>query len=294
MKPNLPTPRRSCLYMPGANARALEKARSLPVDVVIMDLEDAVAPDAKSLAREQVVKALSDGGYAPRECWVRINGDDSPECADDIAALAQVTPDAVLVPKVSQPAQLSRLRSQLAQYPALESVALWAMIETAEGIVHLADLAAVAAHVGLAGFVVGTNDLIKELRLLNDGNRTALQPLLSQTVVAARAAGIEVLDGVFNAIDDPDGLQRECVQGRMFGFDGKTLIHPSQIDAANAAFAPSELELSEAQAICAAFALPENAGKGVITVNGRMTERLHLEQAERTLALQAAIDAATN
>lgn len=281
---NLARPRRSALYMPAANARAIEKARELPCDVVILDLEDAVAPDAKDLAREQAAAAVKAGGFGRREVVVRINGLDTPWGHSDLALALDARPDALLVPKVSS-------AHDVTAYGAAEAagVPLWAMIETCASLFALDEIAAAGA--GLSTLVVGTNDLAKEMGCRLTTARAPLAGPLSLIVAAARAHGLAVLDGVFNGIEDDAGLAAQCEQGVEFGFDGKTLIHPRQIEAANAAFSPSNEELVWSKAIVAAFALPENAAKGVIRVEGRMVERLHLAQAERLIAVSDAIAA---
>ncbi len=284
-------PRRSALYMPGSNARALEKAKSLPADVVIFDLEDAVAPEAKEAARMQVMEAVAAGGYGSREIVVRINGLDTPWGAKDLAQAAAAAPNAILVPKVSSPHQLAEVARGLEEAPA--KVGVWAMIETPLAILNLRDIAAAARDPAtrLACFVMGTNDLVKETRAELDVNRTAALYWLSAAVTAARACGIEVLDGVYNAFKDADGLRRECLQGRQLGMDGKTLIHPDQIATANEVFSPSAEEVAFARKIIAAFAEPQNQGKGAITLDGRMVELLHAETARRTVAIAEAIAA---
>jgi citrate lyase subunit beta/citryl-CoA lyase len=284
-------PRRSVLYMPGSNARALEKAKSLPADALILDLEDAVAPDAKATARDQVCGAVKAGGYGPREIVIRINGLETPWGQTDLDAAAAAAPDAVLVPKVSSAADIARATGGLAKAGAPATTQLWAMIETPLAILNLADIAAAAKAPGarLSCFVLGTNDLVKETRAeLSDGRLGALY-WLSAAVTAARAYGLDVLDGVYNTFKDADGFVRECQQGRVLGFDGKTLIHPDQIAPANATFAPAEAEVAWARKIIAAFAQPESAGKGVITVEGRMVEIMHAEMAQRTVAIADAI-----
>ena len=282
-------PRRSALYMPGSNARALEKAKSLATDVVIFDLEDAVAPDAKETAREQIASAVSAGGYGGRELVIRINGLDTPWGAKDLAAAAAAGPDAILVPKVSTAAQLAEVGRALATAPS--RIAVWAMIETPLAILNLREIAESASDPAtrLAVFVMGTNDLVKETRAELDANRTAALYWLSAAVTAARAHGIEVLDGVFNAFRDVDGFKRECIQGRQLGMDGKTLIHPDQIAGANEIFSPSEADVAWARKIIAAFEQPENQGKGAITLDGRMVELLHAETARRTVSIADAI-----
>ncbi len=275
-------PRRSLLYMPASNSRAIDKARTLACDVVILDLEDAVAPDAKSEARETALAALVQGGFGSREVVVRINGLDTPWGRDDLTAVAQACPEAVLVPKISSPADLKAYATALA--PATK---LWAMVETCQGVMTLDAIAGSAAP--LEVLVVGSNDLAKEMRCRPGIERTPLLAALSHTVMAARAHGLGVVDGVFNDISDLEGLERQCLQGLDFGFDGKTLIHPGQIEAANRIFAPEPTEVDWAHRIVAAFELPENAARGVLKLEGRMVERLHLEEALRLIAVSAAI-----
>jgi len=284
-------PRRSVLYMPGSNARALEKAKSLPADALILDLEDAVAPDAKEAARKQVCEAVTAGGYGNREIVIRINGLDTPWGAADLAAAAAAGPDAVLLPKPGIGADIVRATEALAKGGASDKTRLWAMIETPLAILNVADIAAASRQVGarLACLVMGTNDLVKETRADLSANRRPALYWLSATVTAARAYGLDVLDGVYNNFRDADGLRRECVHGRRLGFDGKTLIHPDQVATANAVFAPLEAEVAFARKIIAAFDQPENKGKGVITVEGRMVELLHAAMALRTVAIAEAI-----
>lgn len=284
-------PRRSALYMPGSNARALDKARSLPADVIILDLEDAVAPEAKEMARAQVAGAVAADGFGDREVVVRINGLETPWGDDDLRRTAAAGPDAVLVPKVSDPAQLARVGSALAGAP--ERVRVWAMIETPLAILNVREIAGAAREPAsrLACFVLGTNDLVKETRVELDADRTAALYWLSSAVTAARAHSLDVLDGVFNAFRDLEGLRRECEQGRRLGMDGKTLIHPDQIAPANEVFAPSALQIAWASRVIAAFEAPEHRGKGAITLDGRMVELLHAESARRTLAIARAIAA---
>jgi len=272
--------------MPASNARAIDKARSLPCDVVILDLEDAVAPDAKAEARDQAVAAVKAGGFGGRELVIRVNGLDTPWGRDDMAAAAQAQPDAVLVPKISGP-------EDVAAYDALLAgeTRLWTMIETCRAIFRLEAIAALAGQTRLDAWVIGTNDLAKEMRCRHDAARTPLLPALALSVTAARAYGLTILDGVYNGIDDDAGLESQCAQGADFGFDGKTLIHPRQIEAANRAFAPAPDEVVWSRTIVAAFDAPENAGKGVLRVEGRMVERLHLAQARRLIALADAIAA---
>ncbi len=270
--------RRSALFIPGSNARAIEKAKTLDCDVVILDLEDAVVPDMKVGARAAAVAAVRHGGFGARELVVRVNGLDTEWGADDCAALGRVAPDAILLPKVSTPVDLAIARAEMDG-----TVPLWAMIETCAAITGIGALTASAAHHGLTCLIAGTNDLSKEMHCRPDVMRTPLLPALAAIVMAGRATGLVVLDGVCNTLEDGPVLAAECAQGAMFGFDGKSLIHPAQIGAANRAFGASEAQLAWARAVIAAFALPENSDKGAIRVNGEMIERLHLEQAERLL-----------
>jgi len=284
-------PRRSVLYMPGSNARALEKAKSLPADALILDLEDAVAPEAKDTARKQVCAAVTAGGYGHRELVMRINALGTPWGAADLAAAAAAAPDAVLLPKPGTGAEIERAARALAEAGAPDKTRMWAMIETPLAILNLADIAAASRQAGarLACLVMGTNDLVKETRADLSVNRRPALYWLSATVTAARAYGLDVLDGVYNNFRDADGLRLECVHGRRLGFDGKTLIHPDQVATANAVFAPPEAEVAFARKIIAAFDRPESKGKGVITVEGRMVELLHAEMARRTVAIAEAI-----
>ncbi len=273
--------RRTALYMPASNARAIAKARTLDCDVVILDLEDAVAPDEKARARQQVVEEVRAGGFGTRELVVRINALDTPWGADDAAAVRAIGADAVLVPKVSSVAELAAIRAALGE----DGPAIWAMIETCAGVLALPALAAAAGEMRLAALVAGTNDLAKEMRCRPGADRMPLVPALAGIAMAARAAGLVALDGVCNALDDPERLAAECAQGAVLGFDGKTLIHPAQIDAARAAFGPSAAELAWARAVIAAFAAAENADKGAIRLEGQMVERLHLAEAEALVAM---------
>ena len=284
-------PRRSVLYMPGSNARAIEKARTLPVDGVILDLEDAVAPEAKEQARAQVAQAVKAGGFGAREVFIRVNGIDTPWHADDMYAAAQAAPDAILVPKISTVEQLERIGQRLLDMRVDLKTRLWAMIETPAAIFNINALAGKAHdfEIRLSGLVMGTNDLAKETRTRQVPGRQPMLPWLSQCVLAAHAHGIDVLDGVYNDLSDPDGFQRECQQARDFGFDGKTLIHPNQIGLCNAAFSPTPQEVAQAKEMIAAFDLPENKGKGVVQIDGRMVERMHAEMARRTVAIADAI-----
>lgn len=280
-------PRRSVLYMPGANQRALAKAATLTADALILDLEDAVAPDAKPEARDRVVTAAGSGVYAPREVTIRVNGLDTPWHDDDVAAVATSGADAMVVPKVDGPDDVVRIAAALDRAGAPSSLAIWAMIETPRGVFAARQIADASPR--LTTFVLGTNDLVKELQARFVPGRAPLLAVLSQVVLAARATGTVVLDGVFNDLSDDDGFLAECAQGRDLGFDGKTLIHPRQLDGANAAFAPDDDEADWARRVIAAFDEATSAGHGVATVDGRMIENLHVEQAQRTLAQVDAI-----
>jgi citrate lyase subunit beta / citryl-CoA lyase len=284
-------PRRSALYMPGSNARAIEKATTLAADVVIFDLEDAVAPNTKAQARDQVCAAVQAGGYGLRELVIRINALETPWGEADLAAAIAAAPDAILVPKVSSAETLAAVGLRLRKLGAAERTKIWAMIETPLAILRAENIASAARDVDtrLACFVMGTNDLAKDTRARLLPGRAAMLPWLMTALAAARAHGIDILDGVYNNLSDADGFRTECEQGRDCGFDGKTLIHPDQIAAANEIYAPSQQEIESARAIVAAFERPENAGKGAISLNGRMVERLHAEMAKRTLALAEAI-----
>jgi citrate lyase subunit beta/citryl-CoA lyase len=287
-------PRRSVLYIPGSNARALEKARELPADGLILDLEDAVAPEAKAQARDAVVKALRQG-FGDREVLVRINGLDTRWWVDDIDAAASARPDAVLVPKVSSPRQLQDLAARLVDMGTDPHVRVWAMMETPLAMLNVGDVAAAAldSETRLAGFVMGTNDLAKDTRARLVPGRAPMVPWLMNCVAAARAYGLDILDGVYNEIDNVEGFAEECRQARDLGFDGKTLIHPRQIEPCNQAFSPTAEELEAARKIIAAFDLPENENKAVIQVDGRMVERLHAEMARRTVIVADAIAKST-
>ncbi len=283
-------PRRSVLYMPGSNARALEKAKTIAADALILDLEDAVAPDAKVQARDQVCAAVKAGGYGRRELVIRINALDTPWGRDDLAAAVAAAPDAILLPKPGSGADIVGAADALKSAP--EKTRLWAMVETPLAILNVQDIAAASRLAGtrLACFVMGTNDLVKETRADLSGSRRPALYWLSATVTAARAYGLDVLDGVYNNFKDAEGYRRECVHGRALGFDGKTLIHPDQVAVANAVFAPPEADVAWARKIIAAFDQPENKGKGVITVEGRMVELLHAEIGRRTVAIAEAIE----
>lgn len=281
-------PRRSVLYMPGSNPRAIEKARTLPCDAVILDLEDAVAPDRKDEARDAVVAAVSGGGFGHRETVVRINAPETPWVDADIEAVAASGADAILLPKVDTDEDVFRVGRTLNRLGAPESLSIWTMMETPAAVLNAGRIAA-AVEDGegrrLEAFVIGTNDLAKETRALLEKGRATFLPWLTTFVAAARAYDLAVIDGVFNDLADEDGFEEECEQGRALGMDGKTVIHPKQIRDANIAFSPSEDELAWARKILAAFERPENEGRGAIQVEGRLVERLHAEVARRTVAL---------
>lgn len=285
-------PRRSVLYMPGSNSRALEKAKTLAVDGVILDLEDSVAPETKEAARQQVVDAVKAGGFGRREVFIRVNGVNSPWHAEDLSAAAHAAPDAILVPKVSSADTLELIGRRLLDMGTDHKTRVWAMIETPLAIFNVLSIAAAArdSETRLSGFVLGTNDLAKDTRARLVPGRAPMLAWLSMCVAAARIHGIDILDGVFNDIGNVDGFTKECMQGVELGFDGKTLIHPSQIDPCNAIFSPAPAEVEQARKMIAAFDLPENKGKGVISIDGRMVERLHADMARRTVAIAEAIE----
>jgi citrate lyase subunit beta/citryl-CoA lyase len=280
-------PRRSVLYMPGANTRALEKARSLPADALIFDLEDAVAPEAKEAARTNVVLAAESRAYGKREIAIRCNGLGTPWGEADIEAIARSGADAILVPKVESAAQVTHVVSLLDTAGAPTDMAVWAMMETPKGMLRAEEIA--GSHPRLGLFVMGTNDLVKDMRARHTPMRLPMVTALGIGMLAARAHGLAILDGVYNDIQDTAGFRAVCQQGLEMGFDGKTLIHPSQVEPCNEIFAPSAAELEMAGKIVAAFKAAQAEGKGVVTVDGRMIENLHVEQAERALALASAI-----
>ncbi|MTW17685.1 CoA ester lyase [Rhodoplanes serenus] len=284
-------PRRSVLYMPGSNTRAMEKAKTLPIDAVILDLEDSVAPDAKAEARRLVAETVKAGGFGRREVFVRVNGLDTPWFADDLAAAAAARPDVILVPKVSTAQMLETIGQRLLDRHADARVRVWIMIETPHAIFNIRELAAAAAdtETRLGGFVMGTNDLAKESRVRIVPGRAPMTGWLADCVLAAHAYGLDIVDGVYNNLSDLDGFQRECLEGRDLGFDGKTLIHPNQVETCNTVFSPSANEVAMARKMIAAFDQPENRDKGVVQIDGRMVERLHAEMARRTVAIAEAI-----
>ncbi len=281
-------PRRSVLYMPAANARALEKARDIPADAIIFDLEDAVAPDAKPAARDQAAAAVMSGTYPGRELTIRCNGLDTPWGADDLAVAAQAGPDAVVIPKVSGAAHLEEVCRHLNAAGASTHTRIWAMVETPTALYNVRDI---AGHERVSMLVMGTNDLVKELRAQQVAGRAPLIPYLSMALLAAREAGIGILDGVYNDVRDPDGFEAEARQGFELGFDGKTLIHPSQVEPTNRLWAPTIEAVDHARRTIAAFEAALAEGRGVATVDGRMIENLHVEAARRTLAVADAIAA---
>jgi citrate lyase subunit beta / citryl-CoA lyase len=278
-------PRRSVLYMPSANERALEKAKTLPCDGLILDLEDSVAPDAKPAAREAACAAARSGAYGKRELAIRVNGADTEWHAADLAAACAAGPDAIVVPKVDSADAVLELVDAMAQHDAPAHTKLWAMLETPYAVLHAEEIAAAADR--LTVLVMGTNDLVKELYAEHVPGRAPIVTALSTSLLAARAAGKVILDGVYNDVKDTDGFLAECRQGREMGFDGKTLIHPGQVAGANATFAPSEQAVEEARGILQAW--EDGAGSGVVTYQGRMVEFLHVDTARRTLAVHEAI-----
>jgi citrate lyase subunit beta / citryl-CoA lyase len=281
------TPLRSVLYMPSSNAKALEKAKTLPIDGVIFDLEDAVAPDAKPSAREAAAAAVASGEYGRRTLTIRANGIGTQWHEADLEAAAQAGPDAVVVPKVNSAAEVAQLVDALERYGAPDHTKLWAMIETPIAILDVLSIARASER--LTCFVMGTNDLVKELYAEHVPGRGPILPSLHTALLGARAAGIAILDGVYNDVKDTEGFLAECEQGRQMGFDGKTLVHPGQVEGANAAFAPSEQAVEDARGLIQAF--EDDAGTGVVTYNGRMVEALHVESAQRTLSIHEAIQA---
>lgn len=288
-------PRRSVLYIPGDNARALEKAKGLPADSIIMDLEDSVAPSNKEAARINAVEMLRAGGFGSREVVLRVNPMETPWGMADLHAAIAAAPDAILVPKVSQQGDIIGTAKVMKAADAAPRTRVWAMIETPMGIINAREIAACAPDPEnrLDCFVLGTNDLLKESRARSSDNRFAVVPWLSMTLVSARAYGLDVIDGVYNDFKDDRGFRAECEHGRTLGMDGKTLIHPSQVAPCNEVFSPTEDEIVWAEKIIKAFEQPENARKGVITVEGKMVERLHLVMAKRVAAIAKVINART-
>jgi citrate lyase subunit beta/citryl-CoA lyase len=290
-EPTAPAPLRSVLYMPASNPRAMAKARTLPCDAVALDLEDAVAPEAKADARAALIEQACAGGFGHRRLIARINALSTPWGGDDLAALAAAPIDALLVPKVDSEADIAALSEAMDATGYAAHVPLWVMIETPRAVLAIERIAAMAATTRLAGFVLGLNDLAKDTGMVQAPGRAVFLPVLVQVVLAARANGLILLDGVCNAIDDPTLIESECSQARDLGFDGKTLIHPAQIETANRVFAPNAADLAKARAIVAAFADPANAGKGALKVNGKMAELLHRDIAAKLIAKAGAIAA---
>jgi citrate lyase subunit beta / citryl-CoA lyase len=286
-------PRRSPLFMPGSNARALEKARNLPADVIILDLEDSVAADAKGLARDQIAQAIGAKGFGKREVWVRTNSLDTPWWADDSAMAGKARPDGILVPKVSSVEDLKAIGDRLSAINADPSIKVWAMIETARAVLDADRLAGASRDpkTRLAGFVFGPNDIARETRIRMMPGRAAMLPMITHCILATRAHGLEIFDGPYSDFSNVDGFGQECTQGRDLGFDGKTLIHPGQIEACNAIFTPPAEEVAHARKIIAAFEQPENVSRGAIRLDGQMVERLHADMARRTIAIADAIAA---
>jgi len=280
-------PRRSVLYMPGSNTRAMEKAKTIAADAIILDLEDAVSPDAKATARQQICDALAGGGYGKREMIVRINGLDTPWGADDMAAIAKSGADAILVPKINDAATVQGLVAAMDKAGAPASMALWCMMETPIGILNAKEIGAASDRVAV--WVMGTNDIAKDTGAHHTPMRLPMVTALGICMLAARAYGIQILDGVYNDIKDEAGFRDICQQGLEMGFDGKTLIHPSQVGPCNDVFSPTEAQLEMASRIVAGFEEAQREGKGVVTVDGRMIENLHVEQAKKQLALAAAV-----
>jgi citrate lyase subunit beta / citryl-CoA lyase len=283
-------PRRSVLYMPAANERALEKAKGIAADALIFDLEDAVAPDAKAEARDRACAMFAGGGYGSREITIRANGIGTPWHDDDLAAIAAVGPDGVVVPKVNSAADVHAIEAALERHGAPDRTRIWAMLETPVAMLHAEEVCGASERLNV--LVMGTNDLAKELHAQRVPSRDPLLGGLYLSLLAARATDKVILDGVFNDIKDEDGLVAECRQGRQMGFDGKTLIHPSQVEPCNLAYSPEADEVELAGRIIAAFEEAEQDGRGVVTVDGRMIENLHVDEARRVLAIQDAITAA--
>lgn len=288
---NTQRPRRSVLYMPGANTRALEKAKTLSADSLILDLEDAVAPDAKVAARANIYDAL-ETGFGYREAVVRINGLNTPWGMEDLKAFANSKADAIVLPKVESASQIQEVATLLEKMNAKSNLTIWAMIETPMAIFKLSEIA--SAHPKLEALVLGTSDLVKDLHARHTPSRVETLTALSLSVLAARAYGLCVLDGVHLSLDDEEGLKLSCIQGRDMGFDGKTLIHPKQIELANSIFGPSPQEVAEAQEKIAAYEAAIQAGAGIAVLNGKLIEELHIQDAKRVLSLAKAIESFTS
>ncbi len=286
-------PRRSLLFMPGSNARALEKGRNLPADGLILDLEDSVAPEAKASARDQIARTIAAGGFGKRELLIRTNAPDSAWWMDDITMAAKARPDGILVPKVSSVEDINTIARCLRDAGADPSIRVWTMIETARAVLHAEELAAASrdGDTRMAGFVFGPNDISRETRIRMQPGRATMLPLMTHCILATRAYGLEILDGPYSDFSNFNGFGQECAQARDLGFDGKTLIHPGQIEACNAIFTPPAEEVAQARKIIAAFELPENASRGAISLDGQMVERLHADMARRTIAIADSIAA---
>lgn len=281
-------PRRSVLYMPGSNARAMEKARTLDADALILDLEDAVSPDQKPLARDQVCAALRAGGFGRREVIVRVNSLDTAWGQDDLEAMAQQPPDAVLLPKISEVEDVTRALEVLNHAGAPEELPIWIMAETPLGILNIQDICRASSR--LEVLVMGTSDLARDLRVRHTADRVGLLAALSRCMLAARAYGLEILDGVYLDLHNAEGFRDACFQGRDLGFDGKTCIHPTQLQVANEVFSPTRLDVEHAREVIAAWQQAQSEGRGVVVVNGKLVESLHVEDAERVLRLHEAIN----
>lgn len=282
-------PRRSILYMPGANARALDKARSLPADGLILDMEDAVSPDAKELARQQIVEQVTQGGYGSRELIIRVNGLNTAWGKKDVAAVANIGASAILFPKIESPEEVYAAVEALNEADAPNDLPIWIMAETPRGILHIDAIAGASER--LVAIVMGTSDLAKELRVRHTPERIGFITSLSLCVMAARAHNLDILDGVYLDLNDEAGFRSACEQGRDMGFDGKTLIHPKQLSVANEVFAPTEKDVENARTIIEAWEQAKREGKGVAVVNGKLVENLHVEEARRVLAVSEAIQA---
>ena len=284
---DLNRPRRSVLYMPGSKERALEKAKTLPADALILDLEDAVAPDEKVNARQLVAEAVKNGGYGERELIIRINGLDTEWGPDDLAAACAAAPHAILLPKVESAAMVRDIEQQMLNHGAQPGTLLWAMMETPLGMLNAAEIAAATPRLGC--FILGTNDLVKDLNAEHTPAREPVITALGLSMLAAKAHGLAIIDGVYNAFKDEDGLRESCLQGRAMGFDGKTLIHPAQIEPCNAIFSPDEAALDLARRQVEAYREATEKGEGVAVVDGKIVENLHVETANRLLAKADAI-----
>src|SRR3979490_974850 len=286
-------PRRSLLFMPGSKGGALAKARNPPADGLILALEDSVAPEAKAAARDQIAQAIAKGGFGKREVLIRVNALDSPWWIDDVTMAGKAGPDGILVPKISSVRDLTAIADRLGDINAEASIKVWAMIETAAAVLHAEELAAASrdSATRLAGFVFGPNDISRETRIRMQPGRAAMIPMITHCILASRAYGLEILDGPYNDFSNVDGFGKECTQARDLGFDGKTLIHPGQIEACNAIFTPPAEEIAQARKIIAAFEQPANAARGAIRLDGQMVERLHADMARRTIAIADAIAA---